>query len=227
MKILAIDTSTDACSAALWQAGEITERYEVAPQQHGQLILLMIESLLADAELNLSQLDALAFGRGPGSFTGLRIAAGVVQGLAVAHDLPVLAVSTLLALAQAAYNEYQVSHVCSAIDARMHEIYWAAYSVEEGKIQALTNEIVCSADAVHVPVAKAWYGVGSAWSVYADVLQKNVGEHFAKVLPIYFPRAREIATLAHLDYQQGNLLRPEQALPVYLRDTVVRGSSDG
>src|SRR5687767_3987718 len=120
--LLAIDTSTEACSAALSSNGAIIERYEIAPQQHGQLILSMIESLLSEASLQITQLNALAFGRGPGSFTGIRIAAGVIQALAFAQDLPVVPISTLQALAQNAYNTVQATHVLSAIDARMGEI---------------------------------------------------------------------------------------------------------
>ncbi len=132
MKLLAIDTSTDACSAALWLNGEVRQRYQVAPREHGQLILPMIESLLAEAGLALTQLDTLAFGRGPGGFTGVRIANSVIQGLAFGADLPVVPISSLAALAQGAYTEMGTPQILAAIDARIGEVYWGAYRAAQG-----------------------------------------------------------------------------------------------
>ena len=123
MKILALDTSTEACSAALLIDTEIHQRYEVAPREHGALILPMIETLLSEAGCAPTQLDALAFGRGPGAFVGVRIATGVAQGIAFAADLPVIPVSSLAAMAQSVEH----GNVYSAIDARMNEVYWGAY----------------------------------------------------------------------------------------------------
>ena len=139
MKILALDTSTEACSAALLIDSQISQRYEVAPREHGALILPMIERLLVDAGVVLSQLDALAFGRGPGAFVGVRIATGVAQGIAFAADLPVVPVSSLAALAQSVEH----ANVYSAIDARMDEVYWAAYRKNnEGVVELLGEETV-------------------------------------------------------------------------------------
>ena len=141
MKILAIDTSTEACSAALLIDGDLQGVYKLAPREHSLLILKMIDGLLSDAGITVSELDAIAFGRGPGSFMGLRIAAGVVQGIAYAHELPVIPVSTLKAIAQRASEETRHQHVLAAIDARMDEVYWAAYSLQ-GQTWQLADEVM-------------------------------------------------------------------------------------
>ena len=158
MKILALDTATEACSAALLIDGEIRERFEIAPRAHARLLLPMLEDLLAEAGLKPAQLDAIAFGRGPGSFTGLRIAASVAQGIAFAADLPVLPVSTLAALAWPALRAARADQVFAAIDARMGEIYCAGFGLAaQGELLMLSEEQVtlklirerCSGDEFH------------------------------------------------------------------------------
>ena len=151
MKLLAIDTATEACSAALYIDGNILEKYEVAPRQHAELILPMIDALLAEAELELASLDGLAFGRGPGAFTGVRIATGIVQGLAFASDLPVVPVSTLAAMAQGAAN--QSNTILSAIDARMGEIYWAIFTVgDDGLVKPQSDEQVTKPEVLNIEI---------------------------------------------------------------------------
>ena len=140
MKILAVETATEACSAALSVEGEIIERYTVSPREHSLLILPMLESLLAEAGLVLNQLDALAFGRGPGSFTGVRIAAGVIQGVAFGADLPVAPVSTLAAMAQDIFAKSRETAVFTALDARMGEVYWGVYQKSEDGYATLWGE---------------------------------------------------------------------------------------
>ena len=219
MRILGLDTATEACSAAVWIDDEVIERYELAPQRHAGLILPMIESVLGESGVSLSQLDALAFGRGPGSFTGLRIAAGVVQGIAFAADLPVAAVSTLAAMARGAMLESDSDRVAAAIDARKNEVYWGCYAaVEPGDVILLDCERVCPPAEVVMPEPGAWIGVGSAWTVYRDILQQcaPVREAWGD----YYPRAGDIAALGRLMYQRGEAVSAEQALPVYLRDNV-------
>ena len=147
MKLLAIDTATEGCSASLFIDGAVTSLMKVEPRKHADLILPMVEQLLAKAELSLQQLDALAFGRGPGAFTGVRIATGVVQGMAYGADLPVVPVSTLQALAQRTYHEYCHEHVLAAFDARMNEVYWAAYQLDgSGLMTLIEQELVVSPD---------------------------------------------------------------------------------
>ena len=164
MKLLAIDTSTEACSAAVLIDGEIRERYRLAPREHTHLILPMIDELLRESDLKVGGLDAVAFGRGPGAFTGLRIAAGVVQGIAFGADLPVVPVSSLAALAQGGYRETGACRVLAAIDARIQEVYWAACEFDDaGQLQMIGDEVVCSPEQVPIPGGDDWHGVGSGW----------------------------------------------------------------
>ncbi len=169
MKLLALDTSTEACSAALFIDGEIRQRFEITPKAHTKLLLPMIESLLAEAELKLSQLDALAFGCGPGSFTGLRIATGVVQGLAFGADLPVVPVSTLAALAQNRLPELAFV----ATDAHIGEIFWGVYQRNaDGFMELLGKEAVLPVEQIEFP-QKSALGMGSGCRVYKDEFAKN------------------------------------------------------
>lgn len=219
LKILALDTSTEACSAALLYNNQIIERFELAPRQHTALILPMLEALLAQAGMILSQLDALAFGCGPGSFTGVRVAASVVQGMAFAADLPVVPVSTLRALAQGAYREHGAEHVLSSIDAYMKEVYWGVYRLHNKHMLAVVPDSVCAPEQVLLNATeKKWLGVGSGWDSYAEILQGKVNGQLQQWLPQRYPQARDIAELAVLDYQQNKAVSAELALPVYLRD---------
>ncbi len=224
MKILAFDTSTEACSVALAIDGSVYDDL-VLGQQHSSRILLMVDALLAEADLRLNQLDAVAFGRGPGLFTGLRIGTGVVQGLAFGADLPVVPVSSLAALAQ----PQDAAQVLTAVDARMSQVYWGAFTREaNGTLELIGEESVAAPQAVPLPPAGCWRGVGSGWDRYADVLTKRLGARLESWLPERYPHARDVATLAAIDFQRGQAVTPEQALPVYVRDQVVRkpGSSE-
>jgi tRNA threonylcarbamoyladenosine biosynthesis protein TsaB len=226
MKILALDTATEACSAALLIDGDVHERFEIAPRAHARLVLPMLDGLLSEAGLKPAQLDAVAFGRGPGSFTGLRIAASVAQGIAFAADLPVLPVSTLAALARAALQADAGRQVFAAIDARMNEIYWAAYAGDEqGMPTALCEEQVSAAAAVSVPAGTRWYGVGSGWAAYPVVLQAHFGAALTGSAPDALPHATHIAQLAARDLGIGKGLPADLALPVYLRNQVAKRSS--
>ncbi len=224
MKLLAIDTSTEACSAALWLEGEVHQHYQIAPREHGQLILPMIESLLADAGLTLAQMDTLAFGRGPGGFTGVRIANGVIQGLAFGADLPVVPVSSLAALAQGAHTDMNATHILAAIDARMGEVYWGVYhSPENGLVVQIEQEIVCLPQQVPLPNAGLnhhWVGAGSGWLTYAQPLQARLGNKVSSWDGHRYPQARHIAQLGADAFQRGLAVSAEHALPVYLRDEV-------
>lgn len=221
MKLLAVDTATEACSAALLLDEKLSERFDVRPREHTRLILPMVEALLAEAGLRLQDLDALAFGRGPGAFTGLRIAAGVVQGLALGADLPVVPVSNLAALARAALRERGEHRVLACLDARMGEVYWGAFSATgEGLVQPAGPETVCAPGAVPVPEEAGWAGAGPGWGVHTAALQQRLGGRVGRIHPELLPRAGDIATLAAAIYARTGGVSVEQALPVYLRDEV-------
>jgi tRNA threonylcarbamoyladenosine biosynthesis protein TsaB len=219
-KILAIETSSAACSAALSVDGVVEERYALAPRQHAALILPMIESLLAESGNRVSEIDAVAFGRGPGSFTGVRIAASIVQGIAFAADKPVIPVSTLAALALGGLRESSGSRVMAALDARKDEVYWACYEKSGDGVLLLGDECVRPPAEVSPPGTGDWIAAGSAWQAYADILMQRFGEQVVRVLPDLEPRAGDVVRLAEGEYQRGRLLKPEDAVPVYLRDNV-------
>jgi tRNA threonylcarbamoyladenosine biosynthesis protein TsaB len=222
IKLLALDTSTEACSAAVLIDDEIIERYELAPRRHAALILPMIEAVLAEAGLTTSELDAVAFGRGPGAFTGVRIAASVVQGIAFAANLPVAPISTLAAIARDTMDQHDVTQVAVAIDARMGEIYWGCYAMgSDGVPTLLGEERVCSPSVVTSPYQEGeWVGAGTGWKDYAEVLKDRL--NVTRCWSDYYPRAGDIAMLGVLAYRQGDMVNPEQALPIYLRDVVAK-----
>lgn len=221
MKILAIETATDACSAALLVDGEIRVRETLAPREHARLILPMMNELLAEAGIALAQLDALAFGRGPGSFTGLRIAAGVVQGAAFAADLPVAPVSTLAALALGAMEKHGQTQVLAALDARMNEVYWAAFRRDADRLSSLLGEeAVLPPSRVPLTETADWFGAGQGWAAYGEVLRERLVDRLCGVDAELSPHAREIARLGEVVMREGGGVSAEQAIPVYLRDHV-------
>jgi len=232
MKILALDTATEACSAALCIEGElanngITTKYQLAPREHSRLILQMIDELLSQAGVTVSELDAIAFGRGPGSFMGLRIAAGVVQGIAFAHDIPVIPVSTLKAIAQRAYELTESENVLAAIDARMDEVYWAKYTLTGQQWVLDGEEQVISPDKLHLAETLAgqdnkWVGAGTGWASYADRLLPDSGFSLLARLEDCFPSAEVIAKLAIDELKAGNTVPAAEAIPVYLRNDVAK-----
>ena len=220
-RILAIEAATEACSVALIIDEEVQERFEIAPRRHVALLLPFAEALLADAGMGLAQLDAIAFGRGPGSFTGLRIAAGMTQGMAFGADLPVIPVSTLAALAQGVVCEPGVTQVLAALDARMKEVYWGAFITgSDGLVQAQGEERVCAPAQVEVPRPGDWIGAGSGWDTYNDVLAARCALAESAIRYQHQPHAADVARLAAGVLAQGGALPPEQAIPVYLRDNV-------
>jgi tRNA threonylcarbamoyladenosine biosynthesis protein TsaB len=224
MKLLAIETATDASSAALWRDGRITERREIAPQQHAELILPMVDALLAEAGLKVAELDAIAFGHGPGSFTGLRIAAGVAQGLAFAAGKPVIGISTLAALAQSVAS--QGSRVLAALDARMGEVYWGLYQADAAGLMRLAGaEMVCPPERVSVPEEPGWIGAGSGWRAHGAALRARVGAKVSRVLDDALPCAGALLPLAVDAYLAGQVMPAEAAVPVYLRDKIGRAQN--
>ncbi len=226
MKLLAIDTSTDACSVALFIDGEIREKFEIVPREHTKLILPMVDELLADAQIKPQHLDAVALSRGPGSFTGVRIATGVAHGIAFGADIPVVLVSTLAAIAQDVFNRHQVDLAFTAMDARMDEIFWGVYQPNAlGLAELIGEEVVTPADKVVYPDIDG-VGVGSGWSVHGDALSSHIGSHVKYVISDVWPHAACVAQLGAYDFANGLAMPVEQAMPVYLRDKVAKKQSE-
>lgn len=225
MNILAIETATEACSVALLHGDALIDRSEMAPRRHAELVLPMAESLLAEAGLARKGLDAIAVGRGPGAFTGVRLAVSVAQGLALALDIPVLPVSSLAALAmQAPANG---AAVLAAIDARRGEIYAGAFKKETEVIELQLNylrllfdECVAAASDLTLPEADAWNVIGSGWSAHGDSIRQRLPGSPRWADGERYPQARDVARLAAPLFAAGKGVPPEQALPVYLRDKV-------
>ena len=226
MKILAVDTATEACSAALYIDEDIQERFEIAPREHARLLLPMVDSLMAEAGLRPQQLDAIAFGCGPGSFTGVRIATGVMQGIAYGADLPVVPVSTLAAISQSCLQKTAYDTIFTAVDARMDEIYWAVYQRDaEGYVQLLSQEKVQPATDVDA-LQLTGYGIGSGWYRYEQVLTKRLGEQLIGFEADYLPHSAQIALLGAVGVKRGQTVPVEQAMPVYLRDKVAKTTAE-
>ncbi len=226
MKLLALETSTEACSAALYIDGVIHECFELAPKIHTRRLLPMIDSLMAEAQLRPQQLDAIAFSRGPGSFTGVRIATGVMQGIALGADLPVVPVSTLAALAQAYFDTYKLSSAFTALDARIGEVFWGIYHKSpEGYAELYAPECVIPPAAVALPNELA-AGVGSGWGAYREQLLRDKPNQLVEFHPDALPRASAIAKLGVLGYHTGLAVDVTEALPVYLRDKVAKTEAE-
>jgi tRNA threonylcarbamoyladenosine biosynthesis protein TsaB len=216
VKILALDTSTEACSVALSVDGHTCDCFELGVQ-HSSLILAMVDEVLAEASLALAELDVLAFGRGPGSFTGLRIGAGVAQGLAFGAGLPVVPVSSLAAMAQGQPQ----SRVLAAFDARMSQVYWGAYCRGPDGIMTLMGaERVVAPEEVPIPEAGDWFGVGSGWDQYAEELKARLGHRVQDWSQGGYPHARDVVRLGESGFNNDEAVSAEHALPVYLRDDV-------
>jgi tRNA threonylcarbamoyladenosine biosynthesis protein TsaB len=225
VKLLAIDTVTEACSAALWLDGEVQERFEIAPRQHTILILPMVQALLAEAGMSLAQLDAIAVDRGPGSFTGVRIGTGVVQGLAYAVDLPVVPVSSLATLAQAVWQKLRHENVLALIDARMQEVYWARYEFQAKEMVLVGEERVSSVAQVTMADGPANYCVGSGSRQYQDQLQSQPGCQLLADSAYDFPHAAVLAGLAVNAYERNEVVSADQLEPIYLRNQVAQRKS--
>ncbi len=220
MKLLALDTATEACSAALYLDGNVSERYEVIGRGHADRLLPMVDQLLAEAGLRVGAVDAIAFGRGPGGFTGLRIAAGVAQGLAAGSNRPVLPVSDLAALAAAGAGASGAGRVLACMDARMGQVYWAAFDCAGGHPVALTEERLANPGDVVAPDDGSWFAAGHGFAAYPELGQRLAGR-LSGIAAQLLPRAADIARLGALDFSAGRTVGASRALPVYLRNEVV------
>lgn len=216
--ILALDTSTENCSVAISHNDACYSESEVCPREHSQKLLPMVDRLLAATALSLSQVDAIAFGQGPGSFTGVRISVSMMQGLALGADLPVIGISTLASLAQLADQKTKAVSVVSAIDARMGEVYLGCYAIENGLPILNQPEVVVAPESTssYYPDTQS-VGVGTGWQSYYEELASN---NIQVLDDILYPDAESMLPLALHKFEKGECLSVEQAQPVYLRDTV-------
>lgn len=219
MKLLALETSTDACSVAVLADDSISCETLLAPRRHTDLVLGMIQQQLQQAGITMQQLDAIAYGRGPGAFTGLRIATGVVQGLAYGLELPVIPVSTLAVVAHAAYQRHQQHDILAVMDARMNEVYVARYRYTDHGMQLLGEESVLPPESLELDHYRDCIGVGSGFAHYAEFATQA-----AAILPAIdasiIPTAEAVAALARVAFANGECCAAAEALPVYIRNNV-------
>lgn len=220
--ILGMETSTDACSVALTHQGKIISRHEISPKEHVRIVLPAVESLLEECGISLSACDAIAFGCGPGSFTGLRIAAAVAQGLALGANLPLISVSSLEILAQTAKEKFSEalppgSTILVMVDARIKEVYWGTYEVTEtGLVKAqIADKLNAPTD---IPQSLSTMVVGNAIEHYKNELEYFIP--FSK--DVFYPQADALVQIAIQDFIHKKFVTPEKALPVYLRDKVTQ-----
>ncbi|CAQ84528.1 MULTISPECIES: tRNA (adenosine(37)-N6)-threonylcarbamoyltransferase complex dimerization subunit type 1 TsaB [Photorhabdus] len=220
-RILAIDTATEACSVALWNDGAVLAQFEISPREHTQRILPMVQSVLTEAGISLQQLDALAFGRGPGSFTGVRIGVGIAQGLALGAELPVIGVSTLNTMAQGVFRLTGSTQVLTAIDARMGEIYWGQYiRNQKGEWQGSETEAVLKPERIQEIMASLngdWMVAGTGWQAYPQLRTSHLTLNDSDIT---LPHAEDMLPLAVQMWQNGEVTSVEHAEPVYLRNEV-------
>jgi len=216
LKILALDTSTEYCSIALSLDGELVSREVLAEQRHSELILPLLQRMLAETEMTLAQLDGIAFGAGPGSFTGLRIACGVTQGLAFGADLPVTGICTLEALAQ----QTDGNNVITAIDARMGEIYHASYIKTADGWQTASGPVLCLPQHAPLVTGGSWTGCGSGFSIYGETLRIRNEGCLSDILGNLRPHARDMVQLAIPIFANGLGIDPVDAVPLYIRNKV-------
>ncbi len=222
MRVLALETSTEYCSVALWQDGVVIDRCELVGQKHSEVLMEMLDELLRGEDVKLAEVDGIAFGMGPGSFTGVRIACGVAQGLALGADFPVVGVCTLQALAQASGHD----KVIAALDARMAEVYLAAYERRgETWVTVCEPSLCLPQDALRVEGAN-WFGTGSGFTVHDVALSERYAGQLAGRDAHAVPQASAIAVLAASRFAAGQGVDAAQAMPLYLRDKVALKTSE-
>jgi tRNA threonylcarbamoyladenosine biosynthesis protein TsaB len=221
MNLLAFETATEACSVALYVNGEVRERFDIAPRRHAELVLPWAEALLSEAGLVRSQLNGIAVGRGPGAFTGVRLAVAVAQGIALALDLPVLPVSTLAALAMRADTaDASEQNIIAAIDARMGEVYLGQFLRTSQGMQAVAAECVIKPENAPLPEGTGWYGVGTGFAAQDAALQARLAGCLQTVDAQALPRASDVARWGAAALARGEGIAAEHLEPAYLRNDV-------
>lgn len=229
-RILSIDASTEACSVALLNHNEVTQRYQLAPRQHAQLILPMVESLLATSQLKLNQLDAIACNVGPGAFTGIRIAVSVAQGLAYGAGLPSIALSSLANMASSGYSKTGKKEWLCAIDARMNEVYLGAYKIINdipvlvGNEQVIAPEEINFEPLVNRETLTEIGLIGSGWPAYPQAIYRD-GLSEGLLVDNGYPDAQFSLKQANSKFDAGEVLEPQELQPTYLRNNVAEKKS--
>lgn len=216
MKLLVLDTSTEWCSAALWLDGRSLSRRTLAGQRHSALLLPMVDELLREAGVALRGLDGIGYGAGPGSFTGIRIACAVTQGLALGADLPVVGISTLESIAE----QVGADRVLTVLDARMAEVYWGAYVREGEGWHALLAPQLALPESVELPPGAGWVGAGSGFTALGDVLRPRLSPRLERIEASIVPDAAAMVPLALRAFARGEGMDAAFAAPIYLRDKV-------
>lgn len=219
MLVLALDTSTRLCSAALGDGRAVWSEVAPGERRQGEELLPLVERLLAHAGARRSDIDLIAFGRGPGAFTGVRVAVAVTQGLAFGLGRPVLPVSSLAALACQARRRFGSGRVLAALDARMQQVYLGAYDFPDTGLRALQDECVRGVETIPLPAEGAFCGIGSGFGAVGLVLRQRLGDRLTLRDPEAEPLAEDVLTLA-LAAAPATWLSAEAAVPVYLRDEV-------
>lgn len=219
MNLLAFETATEACSVAVLVDGEVRERFEIAPRRHAELALPWAEQLLAEAGLAKSRLDAIAVGRGPGAFTGVRLAIAIAQGIALALDRPLLPVSTLAALAMGA-DAAEGDDILAAIDARMGEVYVATFRREGEAVVSTSGEVVVAPADYPPPEGGGWQGIGTGFAAADGLLPSRLQGRLASVDAAALPHAADVARLGARAFVRGEAVAPERIEPAYLRNNV-------
>lgn len=222
MKILALETSTEYCSVALWQDGVVTSKSEHVGQKHSEILMLMLDALLKDASIKLAQLDGIAFGAGPGSFTGVRIACGVSQGLALGANLPVIGIGTLQAVAEGTGQ----NKVIAALDARMAEVYFAVYEKRDDRWITVCEPCLCLPQETPTVKGAGWQAAGSGFATHGTLLQARYDGQISAIDAACVPQASAIAKLAAPQFIAGLGVDAALAMPLYLRDKVALKTSE-
>jgi tRNA threonylcarbamoyladenosine biosynthesis protein TsaB len=222
MRVLALDTSTEYCSVALWQDGAVMERCELVGQKHSEVLIEMLDALLGDAGIKIKQVDGIAFGKGPGSFTGVRIVCGVTQGLALGANLPVVGVCTLEALAEASGKP----RVIAALDARMGEVYHAAYEKHDDVWKTVSEPCLCKPEDAPSVSGEDWFGMGSGFAMHGVALHERYAGQLRGADDTAVPQAAAIAVLGAAQLAMGLGVDAAEALPLYLRDKVALKTSE-
>lgn len=226
MNLLALDTCTENCSAALLINNKLFAISEITQRGHSERILGMLDTLFKQADSELSAIEALVFGRGPGSFTGVRVGVAVAQGIAFAQDLPVVPISTLAAVAQSVYLKHGVDHISVAMDARMGEVYQADFVIENGLAVAITDEKVTAPENVKPFAGQNWFGAGTGWAEYQQILTANFADQLQGIDSDIYPSAEAMLPLAQAVLAKDGQIPAHEALPVYLRNNVAKKKAE-